>query len=367
MQAAPHPQQIARVGALRRYDILDTPREKDYDDVVAFAAALCETPICLINLVGADRQWFKAEVGLGVRETPIENSLCAHAILDDGLVEIGDTLADERTRQNPMCTAEGGLRFYAGALLVSADGYPVGALCVLDYRPRTLTDLQRRGLRVLASQVVAQLELRATLGREAMLRKEIDHRVKNSLQAVNAFVRLQSGATDSPDAREALQTVEQQIGTVAVLHDLLDQSSMAETVELARYLDRVVELLAGTVPAGVAIEGVFEPLTTRAAVAASLGTIVNELVANAVKHSLVEEGQGRIVLNGSRTQDGAYRITCRDNGTPDKTGVPPGKREGLGLKIMAAAVRQLNGTLVSEALPEGFSSVLEFPIPDVTR
>jgi len=365
MQAASHPQQDARLGALRRYEILDTPREQDFDDVVAFAAQLCETPISVINLIDADRQWFKAEVGLGVRETPLDTSLCAHVILDDEFVEIRDTLADPRMRDNPLCLAEPGLRFYAGALLKTPDGMPVGTLCVLDIRPRELTSLQRHGLHVLATQVVAQLELRATLRRETLLRREIDHRVKNSLQSVSAFVRLQRGATDNPDAREALQTVEQQIGTVAVLHDLLDQSSMAETVELARYLDRVAELLASTVRAGITIEGSFEPLVTRAAVAASLGTIVNELVANAVKHAFADHDKGRIVLNGSRTETASYRITCRDNGAAADTAAAPGKREGLGLKIMTAAVRQLNGTLVSDALPDGFSSILQFPIPDV--
>lgn len=366
MQAAVHPQQSARVAALRRYDILDTPRERDYDDVVAFAAELCGTPICLINLIDAERQWFKAEIGIGASESPLETSLCAHAILGEDVIEIPDTLLDPRTSDNPLCLGDPGLRFYAGALLKTSDGLPIGALCVIDYQPRTLSDLQRHGLRVLASQVVAQLELRATLRREDMLRREIDHRVKNSLQSVSAFVRLQRGATDNPDAREALQTVEQQIGTVAVLHELLDQRTMAESVELAPYLDRVVALLASTVPANISVEGRFEPLSTRAATASSLGTIVNELVANAVKHAFGRDGAGHVVLDGRHGGAGTYRITCRDDGGVVSTSALPSKREGLGLKIMAAAVRQLDGTLISEPTPEGFSSVLEFPVVEST-
>lgn len=362
MQAAVHPQQSARLAALRRYDILDTPRERDYDDVVAFAAELCGTPICLINLIDAERSWFKAEIGVGASESPLETSLCAHAILGEDVIEIPDTLLDPRTSDNPLCLGDPGLRFYAGALLKTSDGLPIGALCVIDYRPRTLSDLQRHGLRVLANQIVAQLELRATLRREDMLRREIDHRVKNSLQSVSAFVRLQRGATDNPDAREALQTVEQQIGTVAVLHELLDQRTMAESVELAPYLDRVVALLASTVPANISVEGRFEPLSTRAATASSLGTIVNELVANAVKHAFGGDGAGHVVLDGRHGGAGTYRITCRDDGGVASASALPNKREGLGLKIMAAAVRQLDGTLISEPTPEGFSSVLEFPV-----
>ena len=171
MKAAAHPQESARLGALRRYGILDTPRERDFDDVVAFASALCDAPMSTITLIDVDRQWFKAETGMGFRESPRENTFCAHAILDDEFVEIPDTLDDPRTRDFPFCSGGPGLRFYAGALLRSGDGHAIGTLCVIDKRPRALTDLQRSGLRVLAAQVMAQIELRATLARETMLRR----------------------------------------------------------------------------------------------------------------------------------------------------------------------------------------------------
>lgn len=360
MKAAAHPQESARLGALRRYDILDTPRERDFDDVVAFAAELCGTPISTITLIDADRQWFKAETGFGFRESPREMTFCAHAILDEDFVEIPDTLNDPRTRDFPFCAGAQGMRFYAGALLKSGDGYPIGTLCVIDTVPRTLTAIQRCGLRVLANQVMAQIELRATLARETMLRREIDHRVKNSLQTVSAFVRLQRGTTDNADAREALASVEQQVGTVAVLHDLLGHSASSEDVDLSDYLSRVVALLDDTTPTNVSIDGRFAPLATRASVAASLGTVINELVANAVKHSFDDGRPGRVELTG-QLDDSTYRIACRDNGHADPDAVPRTKREGLGLKIMAAAVRQLDGTLVNAPTIDGYASLLEFP------
>lgn len=363
MKAASHPQETARLGALRRYAILDTPRERDFDEVVRYAARLCDAPVAVINLIDADRQWFKAEVGLGVDETPLDTSLCAHVILQDDFVEIPDTLADSRMSDNPLCIGdggEGGFRFYAGALLRSAEGYPIGTLCVLDTRTRTLSDLQRDGLQVLADQVVAQIELRAVLRRETMLRREIDHRVKNSLQSVGSFVRLQRRTVDGADAIDALTMVEQQVGTVAVLHDLLGQTTSSERIDLADYLSRVVALLAQTVPAGVAVDGGFASLQVAASVAVSLATVINELVANAVKHSFADGAAGRIVLEGRLDED-AYRISCRDNGRPPTDAVPATKREGLGLRIMDAAVRQLDGSLVSAPEPEGFASLLTFP------
>ena len=132
MEAKPHPQQSDRLRALYSYDILDTDREKDFDDIVKLAAAVCGTAISVVNLIDSDRQWFKAETGLGVRETPLATSICSHIILEDEFVEIRDTLEDLRMADNPLCCGESGLRFYAGALLMTEQGLPLGTLCVLE-------------------------------------------------------------------------------------------------------------------------------------------------------------------------------------------------------------------------------------------
>ena len=104
MLAQPHPQQAERLRTLYDYEILDTPREADFDEIVELAAEICEAPISVINLIDRDRQWFKAEVGLGARETPLETSLCSHAILDAPFVELPDTLSDPRMVHNPPAT-----------------------------------------------------------------------------------------------------------------------------------------------------------------------------------------------------------------------------------------------------------------------
>ncbi|MES2339198.1 MAG: PAS domain-containing protein [Pseudomonadota bacterium] len=139
--------------------MLDTPRESSFDELADLAAKLCDTPIAVVNLVGADRQFFKAEVGLGVRETPFDSSFCAKAILEDEFLLVPDTTQDARFDCNPLVLGEPHIRFYAGALLKTADGVTIGTLCVLDYRPRDLTELQQHTLRILARQVMAQLDL----------------------------------------------------------------------------------------------------------------------------------------------------------------------------------------------------------------
>ncbi len=105
LRATPHPQQDQRLRTLYNYEILDTPREEEFDEIVELAAEICDAPISVINLIDKDRQWFKAEVGLGARETPLETSLCSHAILEEPFVEIPDTLKDPRMADNPRCAS----------------------------------------------------------------------------------------------------------------------------------------------------------------------------------------------------------------------------------------------------------------------
>jgi PAS domain S-box-containing protein len=162
------PRESERVAALRAYDVLDTPPEPAYDDVAVLAARLCGTPIALVTLVDERRQWFKAAVGLGLRETPREQSFCAHAICDaaaagPGPMVVADARADERFRANPLVTGAPHIRFYAGAPLVAPGGHALGTVCVIDTEPREATAEMRAALDALARQVVAQLELRRVL------------------------------------------------------------------------------------------------------------------------------------------------------------------------------------------------------------
>lgn len=360
MKAQHHPYEPARLAALRAYDILDTPRESDYDDIVKLASRICEAPISVINLIDETRQWFKAETGLGVRETPLDTSLCAHVILEDDFVEIPDTLADARMADNPLCTANPGLRFYAGALLKSKSGYPIGTLCVLDNQPRMLSSLQRDALRILANQVMTQLDLRAVIANEAVLRSEIDHRVKNSLQVVGAFVSLERGASNDNEARASLERVERQINVVAALHEHLGISGHADVIELGPYLDQVASLINSTFAGDILVRADFDNLAVTPREASIVATIVNELAANASKHSF-QQSSGTIILTGKRVVEAGYRLECSDDaGQREVEESDPKGRVGLGLKILRASVRQLGGTMTATHNDEGYSTVLDF-------
>nr|WP_316627401.1 PAS domain-containing protein [uncultured Brevundimonas sp.] len=154
-----------RLAALKRYGVLDTTPEAAFDDLANLAARLCEAPMAAVSLVDAERQWFKAEVGLGVSETPRPTSFCAHAMVSDRPMVVTDACLDARFADNPLVTGAPNIRFYAGYPLKTPEGVPLGALCVLDRRarPEGLTELQALAMQTLADQVMTQLELRRAL------------------------------------------------------------------------------------------------------------------------------------------------------------------------------------------------------------
>lgn len=149
-----------RIAALHSYGILDTPAERDFDDLCQLAAQICDTPIAVVNFIDRDRQWFKSEIGLGVRELPLDDSICRYAILEEEVLVIPDTLEDDRFRHNPLCTGGPKLRFYAGAVISTPEGFALGTICVLGFEPRGIEPHQLQALRTLAHQVMTLLELR---------------------------------------------------------------------------------------------------------------------------------------------------------------------------------------------------------------
>lgn len=352
------PDESARLKALDTLEILDSEFEKDYDELCQLAADVCETPIALISFVGQDRQWFKAAVGLSVRETHRDFSFCAHAIGDDQLFEIPDAAVDDRFADNPLVTGDPQIRFYAGKPLITSDGHALGTLCALDRVPRRLQPRQKRALETLAKQVVTQLELRKALVKLERLNDDksrflsiIAHDLRSPFSALMGLsdVLLESFETLSgAEVRKMLEGIHSSIRRTYQLSENLLEWALLEQGALPFHPQRwELETLVAS-----ALEPFQESLEKKqlgchVEVAPGLTvwgdrpmleSAVRNLVSNAIKFS---RPGGAIAVRGASVS-GAIRLTVADQGV----GMTDAQRQGLsrGLKASTKGTQGEAGT-----------------------
>ena len=184
--------EAARLEALHPFHALDAESEEFLESLTRLAAATCLAPMAILSFVGSDRVWFKSKVGLNSTETPREGSFCAWAILGPDLFVVADASKDERFQTNPLTSDPAGVRFYAGAPLVTSEGQILGALGVLDQKPRELSAEQARMLQALARAVMAKLELRrksVALAGALTERRHLEKMVELSNQSLSRVER----------------------------------------------------------------------------------------------------------------------------------------------------------------------------------
>ncbi|MBM2574681.1 hypothetical protein JQC91_00055 [Jannaschia sp. Os4] len=360
MLAPTPPNQAARLAAIRRYELGTQSNAGALDGLVELAAQICHCPIALVSIVHEDDQRFEARCGLDADSTGLEASICSHAILQDDILEIPDTRLDMRTRDNPLVTdPDDPLVFYAGSQIVTPDGLPLGSLCVLDRKPRRLSDEQRRALRILADQVMQRLELNEALRQAETLRREVDHRVKNNLANVSVLTRMAIRSAVSEETKEALQEVLNRINVMVELHAQLYSAPGDEgAVQGADYLGRILRHLQETAPPGVTTSSRFSAFALEGRRASALGVLVNELVSNAFKHGYPNGRGGSVRASGTAMPDGGYRVVVEDDGVGGTV-----VEGGLGIRIMQASASQLGGMLEVAPLDGGgWRGVLTFPL-----
>lgn len=332
-----------RLAALRRYGILDDA-EAHFDDFVKIAAQICDAPIAVVNFIDEHRQWFAAELGLGVRETPLDVSICAHAILQPGVFVVPDLTQDRRFDRNPLVTGDPRLRFYGGALLETAAGLPLGTMCVLDYeaRPQGLTEHQSFALQALARQIMAQLDMRILVAEKDLLVREAHHRVSNSLQMVQSILTLQAGKAGDAAAGFLLHDSASRVQAFAEMHRHLYLAGAGIDVGLADYLGRIIDqqnAALGSATGGRRVVLSADQARWPAADAQAIGLIVLELVANAIKHG---EGEVRVTIAGA---DGRVDLAVEDDGTGLSPDYDPAGGAGLGMVIVSGLVGVRGGEI----------------------
>lgn len=397
------PNDEERLRELYRYEVLDSAAERAFDDLTGLAAHILDVPIALVSLVDRDRQWFKSRHGLDAVQTSREISFCGHAVAEGAVLCVPDALSDERFSDNPLVVGDPCIRFYLGVPLVTDSGHALGTMCVIDRRPREVTDHQVTLLTSLARQAMSQIELRLQLAQrdDLLLRRRkieaekdafislVNHELRTPLTSITGSLKLLSGGVAgelAAPARSLVDVAERNAGRLlALISGLLDLDKIQQgSVRLhledldARALavrcvennagfahDEDVELQVDPSPGG----GELYPVRGDRV---RLLQVLDNLVSNAVKYSPTK---GVVTLRVERDAH-RVRISVSDTGP----GVPESFRErlferfsqsdlpprstkpssGLGLSIAHALVELHDGALYFEpVLPSGSRFVVE--------
>ena len=329
-----HIREKERIKELESYNILDTLPEDDYDSIVAIAAEICDTEISLISLIDEDRQWFKSKIGLAVDETSRDVSFCAHAINDEkNTFIIEDAKKDERFFDNPLVTGPPKISFYAGVPLISDHGLPLGTLCVLDEKPKKLTERQLKSLNALATQVMNTLNLRKNnIELENILKKleirneELErfayvaaHDLKSPLLSISGLTQLFSHKYQSvidEQGLEILGHIENSSNKLKTLIDGLLEYSKSENILQQQKLDIDIKNLQSDFKSLFCNEkelniNFISTLNTIHTNKAALNQILINLISNAIKYNDKKFIEVEI---GISSTDNFYEIYVQDNG-----------------------------------------------------
>lgn len=380
-----------RLADLYRYDILDTAAEQEFDELIVLASQICNAPVSLISLLDADRQWFKARIGMEAGETPRDISFCSHGILNGEIFIVPDALADIRFADNPMVTGKEGIRFYAGVPLRSAAGNNLGMLCIKDTVPRNLTAEQQQALMILGRQVVKQLELRLKnkeLERITEAQKRIisimAHDVRSPLSSIAGLFNLyENKIIDSQRFNDFLQIAAAQLtGTMGLLDNLVEwgriQLEPASITTAPVNLKDEVQKLFNSVTVQASLKG--NSLVNQ--VSGIIQVTIDEHILQFILRNLVNNAN-KFTEKGSITIDAftnrnKVRIQVADTGI----GMPPRMQErlflnkekhsrrgtqnesgsGLGLVLVKEFIEKAGGRIGVESR-EGKGSVFTIELP----
>ncbi|MBO9657290.1 MAG: GAF domain-containing sensor histidine kinase [Chitinophagaceae bacterium] len=386
-----------RLRTLRSYNILDTLKEEEYEEVTYLAGMICGCPISLISFIDKERQWFKSHRGIDDSETPLDVSFCVHALgsPDKGLI-VQDARVDPRFSENPMVTGEAGIVFYAGFPLISENGVALGSLCVVDKKPQTLSQEQLTALKMLSRQVMQLMESRKKTYEMQILQHALEKRNKELEQFAmvvasdirSPLVNIAAAHTMLKESLDLGRPVNAQLLGISaraasrinrLVQGILgyykneDDLQKKEQIELHQFFNGVQELI----PTSVQINWVyhFPPEATIRANQTALEQIFFNLIDNAVRYG--DKEITTIDLHFAE-MEGSYQFKVSDNGigiprdkvntifdlfttiaSKDRFGV---KNHGIGLPTVKKLIDVLGGKITVESVVNK-GTVFTFTIP----
>ena len=380
-----HSNEKERLAALDSYSILDTLPEADYDNLTAIAAEICGTPISVVSLLDNERQWFKSHHGLGATETPKEFAFCAHAINDDDdIFIVQDSRTDERFHDNPLVIGEPRVIFYAGVPLATEEGLPLGTLCVIDHKPKLLSQGQLNSLKALSVQVMNLLQLRKS---NMMLKTSVEdlkekneeleqfayiaaHDLKSPLNTIHTtaeiFTECYASKLDE-DGKTMLGFIQKSSNKLSGLIDGLLNYSKSESIIKEGGTNIDIQLLCNDISGlfsydnslVLKLKSKLKSIDTNKA---AIHQILINLVSNAIKYNDKDEVEIQIEIGENEDY---YEFCVQDNGPgiakenkdkifqifkvlapSDKFGQPG---NGIGLATVKKIIEKMGGTINLES------------------
>lgn len=326
-----------RLSALKNTGLLDTPTEARFDRLTRLASNALGTEIALISLVDKDRQWFKSRNGLDVSETPIEQAFCSHAIKNKDVMVVNDASSDSRFSANPLVTGNPNIAFYAGAPLITKEGYALGTLCVIDSKPRPeFSEEDKMILSDIAASVMTEIEANAQtqiIDDLNVVNEELQHRMGNMYAHVSSLISLM--ARTGGEQKDLVRRLRERITTLAQTQALIASqryqsaplSAIFETT-LAPFLtphNRTRVRLISQDDLNISARGAF-----------TLTLMLNELATNALKHGALKGEQGVIDFSWAKADE--EMITFKWKETASNSKFIPTTHKGFGSQILARIV-----------------------------
>lgn len=374
-----------RLAVLDSYRILDSVPQEEFDALAKIASIICKTPIGLISLVDEKRQWFKAHIGISETETAREIAFCAHAInTPSELLIVNDTNLDKRFVDNPLTQTDPNVRFYAGAPLVSPEGFALGTICVIDNIPRQLDNEQQEALKALSVQVMAQLELRRRLMAEEMLNTKVQqindqlrryayivsHDIRSPLRGLSQLTEIlldDHGKNLSQEVKASLEMIHKRAIIVNnLVNGILEHSVSIEKeadtmrIKLHELIEDLYNSVDGINDINLIVDVTSEEIESDRTI---LMQVLQNLLSNAIKYN--DKDNPEVIIRMKRDEK-LLDISVQDNGP----GIPADQQErvfqifqtlgridrfgnkgsGIGLSTVKEMVEKINGkiSLISE-------------------
>jgi len=385
--------EVARIKALKSYDILDTPPDGNFDRITKLAAKLLNVPIAIVTLVDTDRIWFKSRYGLDALQIGRDPGLCASAILSDKIYLVEDALKDPRTLANPLVAGSFGLQFYAAAPLKVKDGYNLGTLCIIDKQPRKLSEPEKQILQDLADIVIDEMELRlaarTAIFQQIQVLNIAAHDLKTPLTTIPLWADMIKEKADTKvislmcdninkAAKKMTNMINEWLENAATEANLIKLRLIK--VDFATVIQRVVE--ANQVLANNKNQKIHFTIEDHPEIYADetkLTELVDNLLNNAIKYSekeknititlkqknfkaileIKDEGQGLIADDKKIIFQRFTTLSAKPTGGETST--------GLGLSIVKALVEAHNGTISAESDGQNKGTIFTVEIPVVEK